>query len=113
AMNGGMSPPASALPQQGHQGRCPSLYLLFVEPPSLRPAFLRTDLWGSLSCHHSDLDRNVTTGGYVADLASGSVRLWASRTCSNLVTEARLERPPSPTAPVAILGLPYIVLLFG
>ena len=72
-----------------------------------------TDAPLSVCRHHSDLDRNVTTGGYVADLASGSVRLWASRTCSNLVTEARLERPPSPTAPVAILGLPYIVLLFG
>jgi len=28
-----MSPPASALPQQGHRGRCPSLYLSSVELP--------------------------------------------------------------------------------
>jgi hypothetical protein len=36
---GGMSPPASSLPQQGRRGRPPSFSLSSVVPHSLRPAF--------------------------------------------------------------------------
>lgn len=47
----------------------------------------------SVCRHFTELDRNVTTGGYVADLAAGRVRFWASHTCLNLVSEAQMEHP--------------------
>ncbi|MEI8309199.1 MAG: C45 family peptidase [Verrucomicrobiota bacterium] len=68
-----------------------------------QPAFSFDDIHGILQdhehhplsvCRHdSELDHNVTTGGFVADLAAGRIRFWASHTCLNLVREAQMEQP--------------------
>ena len=50
----------------------------------------------SVCRHDSELDHNVTTGGFLADLAAGRIRFWASHTCLNLVTETQMECPVRP-----------------
>jgi isopenicillin-N N-acyltransferase-like protein len=50
----------------------------------------------SVCRHFTELDRNVTTGGFVADLAAGRVRFWASHACLNLVAEAQMNNPVHP-----------------
>jgi len=45
----------------------------------------------SICRHHSLLDSNVTTGGYLADLGSGTMRVWRSQPCLGHFTIANLN----------------------